>query len=326
MKRIYILIFQLLLITSIFGQKNQRIEFDYESFSLKDSIKKDLSFDQIIDSIKLYCTSDTQKLFLVAGWIYDNIDFDLEKFHSGGYVMDYRAVLELKKGTCNDYAVLFSEFCNQLGIKNEIIEGYVPEFNSENRIYYQTNHAWNVIKLGDDWYHCDLLGFSGFLELDKLGNFNFQKLFNPNSFLVQNLNFISKHIPADPIWQLSNYPIPLDSLILNGNNSKIDSTLEWFDFEKKIEEYTNLYGIDKKLKFADNANIYNKNNSNEIVINYYNAAVELINNWDNDKSKLAKAKLYLVKARNYVDFAKNDVVVLRTEIDKALKMINKYVP
>ncbi len=162
--------------------------------------------------------------------------------------------------------------------------------------------------------------------MDKLGNFNFQKLFNLNSFLVQNLNFISKHIPADPIWQLSNYPIPLDSLILNGYNSKIDSTQEWFDFEKKIDEYTNLNGTDKKLKFADNANIYNKNNSNEIVINYYNAAVELINNWNNDKSKLAKAKIYLVKARNNVDFAKKGAEVLKTEIDKALKMINKYVP
>jgi hypothetical protein len=326
MNRIRILIFQLILNSSVFGQEYKAIEFDFASFALRDSIKKDLTFSQIIESINHYCSTDTQKLFLVAGWIYENIDFDLEKLNSGGEVIDYRTVFELKKGTCNDYAILFAEFCNQLEIKNEIIEGYVPEYNSDNRVYYETNHAWNVIKLGEDWYHCDLLGFSGFLKMDKLGNYHFIKQPNTNNFLTQDLYFISKHIPADPIWQLSNYPIPLDSLILNGYNSKVDSAFEWFDFENEIDEYTNLTGAEKKLRFADNANAYNKNNSNVIVINYYNAAIDLINNWNNDRSKLIEAKSYLEKAKRFVPYAKNGVEVLKTEIERGVEMINNHVP
>ena len=311
---------------SVFGQETKTIEFDYDSFSLKDSISKDLDFNRIIETINYYCSTDTQKLCLVAGWIYENIDFDLDKFNSSGEFNDYKTVLELKKGTCNDYAVLFSEFCNRLNITNEIIEGYVPEYNSENNIYFETNHAWNVIKLGNDWYHCDLLGFSGFLKIDKSGEYHFVKQPNTSNFLTQDLFFLSKHIPADPIWQLSYYPIPMDTLIANGYNSKNDSTQNWFDFNTMIDCYINLPKNEKLLKFADNAFDFNRNNSNVIVVNYYNASVDLLNNWNNDKNLLIKAKVYLEKAKMHILYAKNGVEVLKEEIDKGLEMINKYVP
>lgn len=324
MNRLRVIIFQLVVSVAVFGQNYKSIAFDDSSFALKDSIEKEVSFSETIAIINRLCSSDIQKLCLVAGWFYDNMNFDLVKFQHGGNQNNVETILEIKKGTCNDYAVLFSEFCNQLAIKNEIIEGYVPEYNSKNTSYYETNHAWNVVKIEEEWYHCDLLGFSGFLQLRKSGEYQFIKKPTPKRFLTQDLQFISKHIPADPIWQFSNYPIPLDSLIKNGELSVTDSTQHFFDFTTKIERYSNLTHTDKKLMFADHANAYNPKNSNVIVVNYFNAAVVLINNWNNDKKKLVKAKSYLEKAREHVSNAKNGVEVLKTEIEKGLELVNFY--
>lgn len=325
MKILWILIFCSVISNSVLSKEINTIEFDYKSFSLKDSISKELSFDQIIDAINYYCSTDIQKLCLVAGWFYENIDFDLEKFITSGGANDYRTVFKLKKGICGDYSALFSEFCNRLNITNEIIEGYVPEYNSDNKVYYDTNHAWNVIRLGNKWYHCDLLGFSGVLNIDRSGRYHFIKKPDTSDFLTQDLRFLSKHIPADPIWQLSNFPIPLDTLISYGNRAKIDSTQKWFDYNARIGSYINLPETEKSLQFADNAFDYNRNNSNVVVINYYNAAVDLINNGKNDRNKLIKAKKYLEKSKTFLPNARNGVEVLKDEINKGLAIINQSV-
>jgi hypothetical protein len=326
MTKLKILIFQLLIGTCIYGQEDKAIDFDYNTFALRDSIGTSLTITQIINKVNTVCSTDTQKLCLVAGWFFENIDFDLDKFNTGGQIGDYESVFINRKGTCGDYASLFAEFCNRLKIKNEIIEGYVPEYNSKNKVYYETNHAWNVVKLGENWFHCDLLGFSGYLKKDKSGGFQFIKQVNTSDFLIRDSYFLSKHIPADPIWQLSNYPIPLDSLLEHGYKAKIDSTQKWFDYQKGILDYTESIGIEKRLKYADCVYEYNINNSNVIVISYFNAAVDLVNNWDNNKARLIQAKKYLAKAKKYAPNAKNGAEVLEGEIDNALEMINKYVP
>lgn len=320
------LIFLLGFSLSVYGQNNLKIDFDYSSFALRDSIDNNLSFEETVKKIKSYGANDTQRLCLVAGWIFKNVAFDLDKFNTGGVVDDYKTVFAQRKGVCGDYSALFSAFCNKLNITNEIIEGYVPEHDSENLIYYETNHAWNVVKLGSEWYHCDLLGFSGHLKKYSTDRFEFIKQPNVSNFLNNDLPFLAKHIPADPIWQLSNYPIPLDTLIANGKHSKVDSSVKWFDYKKMINRYTTLNNTEKQLLFADNAFVYNKNNSNVIVSSYYNAAVDLINGWNNDKNKLVKAKEYLRKSRSHIANARNDVAALRKDIDAALEMLKKYVP
>lgn len=326
MRILKVILLQILISFSGFGQDYKDIEFDNKIFSFKDSIKNDLSFEQTVNIINHYCSTETQKIFLIAGWIYNNIDFDLNKFYTGGVVNDYKKVFSLRKGICGDYSSIFSAFCDKLKITNEIIEGYVPEYDSDNKIYYETNHAWNIVKVGSNWYHCDLLGFSGFLKKDSNGGFKFVKKSNTKSLLTQDLSFLTMHIPADPIWQLTNYPIPLDTLLKYGEYTKIDSSVTYVNFENEIRDYVKLTNDKKPLAYADHAYKYNKNNSNIIVINYYNAAVDLINNWNRDKKKLILARKYLEKAKKHIQSAKNGAEVLKLEIEKSMKIINKYVP
>lgn len=326
LKRVQLLFVQILISIAVFGQNNKTIDFDVDSFRYKDSIGCNLTFEQTAQRIEHFCTTDTQKLCLVAGWIFNNIEFDLNKFYRGGNVPDYNVVFASKKGTCGDYSSIFSAFCDRLNIKNEIIEGYVPEYKKDNNRYYETNHAWNIVKVGADWYHCDLLGFSGYLQRDSANGYQFIKRVNAKSFLTHEIAFLAKHIPADPIWQLSDYPIPLDTLLKFGVNAKTDSTQRPVNYKEEIDIFIKLSDQKKSLLFADNAFNYNKNNHNAIVINYYNAAVDLIRNWNNDKSKLIQAKEYLTKANAHVHLAKNGPEILEDDIIKALDIIHKYVP
>jgi hypothetical protein len=322
-KKALIILIQIFIAISIFGQNSKNIEFDFEFFALKDSISPNLSFEETVKQIESYSSNDTQKLFLIAGWFYNNMDFDLDKFYSGGATNDYKTVFPLRKGTCGDFSNLFSAFCNKLNIKNEIIEGYAPEFDSDNKIYYETNHAWNVVKVGSNWYHCDLLGFSGHLDKKPNGEFKFVKKPNTSKFLTRNLSY---NVPADPMWQLSNYPILFDTLLKYGRDSKIDSKGTFLDYENEINQYIKLSNQQKRLVFADNANKYNKNNSNVVVIEYYNASVDLINNWNRDKQKLILARKYLEKARKHVKNATNGVEILEKEIESGLQFIKRHVP
>lgn len=160
------------------GQRYEHIDFNYESFNKRYLISDINTFEEVIIRINELCSSDTQKLCLVAGWIYKNIDFDISKFAAGGNIPAYEEVYSKRKGVCGDYASLFSEFCNQLGIENVIIEGYVEEYNSNTSYFEETNHAWNVVMINDQWYHCDLLGFSGKLKPNENNSFDFVK--NPD--------------------------------------------------------------------------------------------------------------------------------------------------
>lgn len=324
MKRIIFLIITLFFTISSFGQNDRFIELDSNYFFLKDSLNRDFPFEKTVYEIENYCTNDTQRVSLVAGWIFNNMNFDLDKFYKGGTKQDYKTVYLNKKGTCGDYSTIFSEFCNRLGITNEIIEGYVPEYDSDNKVYYETNHAWNVVRINGKWYHCDLLGFSGYLSKNTDGKFEFIKKENPKSFLTQEFSFISTHIPADPIWQLSNYPVPLDTILKYGEDTRIDSSGNSFNYEDEISNYTKLSIQEKSLKFADNAFIYNPHNDNIIIVNYYNASVDLINSWRGDKNKLILARKYLNKAHSHLLQATNGVETLRPRIEEALKIIQKY--
>lgn len=307
-----------------FGQSEGSVQFDNSSFQYKDSIADNLSFNEVVQQIDRYCDNDVEKLSLVAGWIFKNIDFDVLKFEKGGSIPDYRVVFSSRKGICGDYTSLFNQFCKQLKIPCEIIEGYVPEFNSANRTYVESNHAWNVVKLGDDWYHCDLLGFSGYLKQDSGNYYQFVKRADTSELLVRDLSFIADHIPADPMWQLSDHPIAMDTLLKYGTFAAKDSTVGNFDYRTKISNYLKMGAVQKQLTFADNAYAYNKHNCNAIVVNYYNASVDLINHWKGDKSKLLKARKYLNRARQYVTKASNGLERLKSEIDESLSIVNKF--
>lgn len=324
------IIFVLHFLTAKAQENSAYVSFiDFAALNFADSILPTTSFDDLIHIIDKYDSSSFKKLSIVAGWYYNNFDYDITKFYNQNQAQqqNYYDIYKNKNGICKDYTLLFAAICNKLNIVNEIIEGYTPQYESENKNYFETNHVWNVVNINGQWYHCDLLGFCGYVFFnDSTEKIEFVKQKKYSNFLTQHPSFIIKHIPADPIWQLSDYPIPIDSI----ETTKIyyESSLQSIqkpNFYKQIDDYIKLPAIEKSLKFADNAYRYNPNNHNIIAVNYYNAAVTIFNNYPNNKSKLKFALAYLEKSKTHIDNCIRINNILKPQILMAIDVITKKI-
>lgn len=320
--------FLLLLPLFLNGQNLENEVFDYKSFQLVNSVNNEHSFDQIIEKINNQAETDVQKLCIAALWISENIEFDINQFDIGAEIPDYKTVFFERKGVCGAYTSIFAEFCNRFNIVNEIIEGYAPEYGSENEKYTETNHVWNVVKLQGYWYHCDLQGFTGGIKKINSSRFEFIKWKNYKSFLTRDIEFLLNHIPADPMWQLSDNPLKIQELINYDTSKKINPYHTNFNYKERIEGYIKLSGAEKRLTFADNAYAFNKNNCSTVIINYFNTAVNLFNNSNGKKEILTKAKNYFEKANQTIYSSNNcsKYLNLKSDINQALEMIKKYTP
>ncbi len=320
MRKLFLLTYLMIIGNIILAQERKVIEFNQEVFERKSELPGDktIKIEVIVQKINAIATTDTQKIMLVAGWMYDHISFDAAKFERGGSISDYRTVLKTRKGICSDYTALFAEFCNRLGIKNEIIEGYVQEFEEHKTEFKETNHAWNVVKLGKEWFHCDVFWMSGGVK-QVSGKFVFEQRLNDELLLTQSKVFLDSHIPADPMWQLSYTPLSMKDMI-QGMEWSADTAIK-FDYNKAIDKYRALSPVQKSLHFADNAYQYNKDNSRIVVVNYFNAAIDLLNVSKGDKKIVATSRKYLLKAQKHLPAAAFPDKRLQKQIETVLKSI-----
>jgi len=301
------------------------LDIDFEGYDLKDSLSEDLTISELIVQINKYTKTDLAKLSILLGWYFDNFDFDLNKFHNGGIKEHYSDIYSRKAGTCGDFSYLFAELCNRLNIQNYVIEGYAPELSAKS-VYKETNHAWNVVYVNGYWLHCDVMGACGVLHVKADSSYTFKKRLNLLNYLTFKDSFIAKHIPADPMWQLSEYPRSIENLIANGNDCLHDSTQVKFNYKDSINCYIKLPKNKQILKTADNTFEYNRNNHNAIIVNYYNAVVDLVNSNSQSKDNLVLAKRYLIHIRKHLPYAYDQVKALSPHVDQAYDYVIKYVP
>lgn len=83
---------------------------------------------------------DHQKIKQLHDWIVLNVKYDES-------LQRYTAYEALTEGTavCQGYALLAHAMLAAAGVENRIVEGTIAS----------GNHAWNLVKLGDSWYHLD---------------------------------------------------------------------------------------------------------------------------------------------------------------------------
>ena len=80
----------------------------------------------------------------IHDWIATNVTYDRESF--GGYDQtDCEAVFD-GKAVCNGYSVLAARMLNMAGIDTLFVAGLAEG----------EPHAWNMVKLGSDWFHLDV--------------------------------------------------------------------------------------------------------------------------------------------------------------------------
>ncbi len=86
-----------------------------------------------------YLTKETA----IHNWIVNNVSYDYTLQQRTAYT-----ALTTGKTVCMGYAMLMEKMLNQAGIDSKIVTGNIP----------QGYHAWNMVKLDNDWYYIDVTG------------------------------------------------------------------------------------------------------------------------------------------------------------------------
>ena len=128
--------------------------------------------------------SDREKAYAIFEWIVKNIYYDRPELYKrrSGQGMESQtatAVLESKHAVCAGFANLFTALAGKMGLESTTVTGIAAGSRQE-------AHAWNVVKIDGKWGLVDTV---------------YRHFLNPPE------EFIYKHFPFDPQWQLLAKPI-----------------------------------------------------------------------------------------------------------------------
>lgn len=133
--------------------------------------------------------SDFEKEIKIIQYIVENVDYDYENLlndttENESYTI-YGALIK-HRAVCAGYASAFDVMCKAVGIESKIITG-----SASNNI----NHAWNQIKLDDEWYNVDVTFEDAIINNSTNNGYGFNKLRNK---YINRTNF---EFNKDHIWE-----------------------------------------------------------------------------------------------------------------------------
>ena len=170
---------------------------------------------QMIESMKKakisYSLADGEIVYMIYKWETQNIEYDCYNLFKNPQQIDYSedGTYSKGKGVCNGYSELFRTMCISLGIEAEKIIGYAKGVGyNPNVIPTDTNHAWNVVKLGSIYYLVDPTWGSGSCK-----NENFFSDPSDFYFCTNPEILIRSHLPADSRWQFVSPTITLQQFV-----------------------------------------------------------------------------------------------------------------
>lgn len=239
-----------------------------------------------------------EQLQLLLLWADKFLQVDTSRFFSGGYPLTTEESIQKRTGLCDEYANIVAEFCKLNNITCIRIEGYVKYagFKSTD-ILDDANHAWNAVYIDSTWLLCDL--FWSTCELvNKRDGARFIKKINTAYYLVPPDQLISTHLPLDPVFQFSNYPISMQSFYIAAQGADSSTGIGYINYRDSLNAFLKLNEQEQKIKVADNSYVFNKDNPNTKIAVYYNYAVAVVNNKKATLPELKRARSLLDKAMN----------------------------
>ena len=203
----------------------------------------------LIDSTK----DEFEKVKMVYDAVSLLLDYDIEGFVNRKLdSQQWSDILISKKSVCEGYANLFKQICDLLKIPCEKVHGYA-------RGLYKTslnedtspNHAWNIVKIQDEWYYIDCTWGSGALNQNKA-----QSGYNTDWLFVKGDYFVYTHFPTDSNYQLTQKKISLEEF-------KKTPRLDPIFFEKyslvssffSVNNIDSSFSIELKKNLSANARI-----------------------------------------------------------------------
>ncbi|MFV8375479.1 transglutaminase domain-containing protein [Flavobacterium sp. LB1P62] len=199
-----------------------------QKYRLVDSIvdgypKVTITADQLVELINKDFSKQDEKARAVFKWVTANISYDVDlakameskpiyafsyKTEKEKEIKEKKFKLDLvgnamvsRKAVCHSYAALVEYLCVRAGLEAKIIIGNLKSDPSEiGALPNSMNHAWNVVKIDNDWKFIDATLAAGFISL-KTNSFKFY--FNESYFFTNPERFFLNHYPLDEKWLLT---------------------------------------------------------------------------------------------------------------------------
>lgn len=215
-------------------------EVDKKVKNIPDSIRKATS--SLATYIKSNFSSESDQIRAIFIWTTTNISYDIENMYAINFNETsqdkIKKAMETKKGVCINYAEVFNELANKIGIRSYVIEGFTKQSGFTDYI----PHAWCGAKIDSSWFVFDPTWGSGYIQNNK-----FVRKINEAYFKSEPSKIIASHMPFDYLWQFLNYPITNQEFY--EGKIAINEAKRFFDFEKAIDEYESAPEL-QKLKYS----------------------------------------------------------------------------
>ena len=231
----------------VLAQKKQKIQKNYDLIDAKMD-KMPAEFNQSTDSISKYIKSNFQiesdRIRAVFYWTANTISYDADNMFEVKFDEKLQDRISRafngQKGNCFDYANIFNQLANAVGIKSMVISGYTKW----NKIKVDNlSHSWNAARIDNKWYLFDPTWGSGYVI-----NGVFTRRLNNDHFKVDPELMINTHMPFDYLWQIREYPITNQEFIegvYSGDDAK-----QKFDFVKEIARFESLPKLEQLLEIS----------------------------------------------------------------------------
>lgn len=148
------------------------------------------------------------KAFAIYRWITLNVNFDYKGYFGleTPKACEAEDVLQNRVAGPEGYSKLFEALCNAAHVPTRTVRGVFKGYGykiGEPILDGQCRHAWNVIRVGGDWFICDCTFGAGRVGEDMM----FHKLPNIERFMVSAALAITDHYPDEEKWQLLDVPV-----------------------------------------------------------------------------------------------------------------------
>lgn len=218
MRTFYIfLLLNILILNLSYSQKYDSVDAIVDNYP-----KNILDAEKLVKLINNDFSKPDERARAVFRWIATNIRYDIDLAESMNFtsknafsyktekereIKDKKFKLDLvsiamtsKNTVCHGYAALIEYMYSKLGLESTIVFGNLRADPIQiGEMPDVTNHAWNVVKIDNNWQFVDVTLAAGFVS-SKTNLFKFY--FNDAYFFSNPERFFLNHYPADEKWLL----------------------------------------------------------------------------------------------------------------------------
>jgi hypothetical protein len=251
---------------------NEKIRIDL-TYTINDKAELDSKIDKIDGVINSYLAnlenkSDFEKEVIVHDALaldtkYYNDTTDISQVPEQYHTI-YGTFIE-KQAVCDGFAKAMQIILSRIGIENLFVTGMIGE----------VPHAWNMVKLDNEWYHLDLTSDKYIKETDGTTKTVVHTYFNVTDEFIQKSHTIDNK-ELNPIANAtdSNYYIKTNSYISTTEDfdTKIKSLVQSQSNKNSLEFATDVIDVPTKLLnvlYEINFNDYQKSGTT-VKMKYYN--------------------------------------------------------